>query len=323
MNLLRASVGRDGVNRRTDVEIVQILLNESAARLGPVRLLKVDGKIGPKTIGAIEHFQSAVLAYRKPDGRVDPGGKTILALNGLPKKGKPPGKPDDAGFDPKGKSFNARMDKFMEHAKATYGVAVGVNSRMRSAQVQQKWHVCHMFVYNHYSRALPRHVEKGSRTIAWSHISDPAVVWKKIKPEDLLRTARNAKPIKAGKVWKAGFEPDPEKSRTYMRKILEAHVGARRLKNKKRDRKGTAMVSAGIKPCGEPCACRVGRSRHVSGAAADVSVAALSALDKTLRKRKAGTIDQYLRRFGLYRPLLKAKRSPEPWHLEALPDARL
>ncbi len=73
------SVGRGGVNERVDVGAVQQRLN---ALMGPSRQrLKHDGKVGSKTIGAIIDFQKSVVGLRRPDGRVDPAGKTVRAMN--------------------------------------------------------------------------------------------------------------------------------------------------------------------------------------------------------------------------------------------------
>lgn len=78
---IMAKVGRGGINTSQDVKIVQQLLNQNASKMMPFQPLAVDGKIGPKTIGAIERYQRVVLKFNNVDGRVDPGGKTITALN--------------------------------------------------------------------------------------------------------------------------------------------------------------------------------------------------------------------------------------------------
>lgn len=70
-----ASVGRGGINRAEDVRKVQQLLRQAGADPGPV-----DGIAGPRTIGAILGFQQRFLT--RPDGRVDPGGRTLARLNG-------------------------------------------------------------------------------------------------------------------------------------------------------------------------------------------------------------------------------------------------
>lgn len=79
MALIGGSVGAGGKNESRDVKVVQRLLNKHS--LPPLRDLTVDGKAGPNTIDAIRHFQSVVVKMRSPDGRVDPGGKTIRRLN--------------------------------------------------------------------------------------------------------------------------------------------------------------------------------------------------------------------------------------------------
>jgi peptidoglycan hydrolase-like protein with peptidoglycan-binding domain len=79
MAIIQASVGRGGVNRPEDVRMVQELLNKHTRP--PMQLLQVDGMAGPKTIAAIEAFQRHNLSMIHPDGRVDPDGRTLLALS--------------------------------------------------------------------------------------------------------------------------------------------------------------------------------------------------------------------------------------------------
>lgn len=73
------SVGNGGVNQNQDVRAVQSQLNAQM----PTTLTKlvVDGKSGPVTIVAIRSFQKLVVGLRMPDGRVDAGGKTLIALS--------------------------------------------------------------------------------------------------------------------------------------------------------------------------------------------------------------------------------------------------
>ena len=77
---IRSSVGRGGVNARADVSTVQTLLNGKIKQIAPLASLAVDGVIGPKTIAAIERYQKTVVGFPVPDGRIDPGGKTITSL---------------------------------------------------------------------------------------------------------------------------------------------------------------------------------------------------------------------------------------------------
>lgn len=74
------SVGRGGRNHpASDVMTVQYLLNcVPVAQGGPARELAVDGLVGPKTVTAIEAFQRRLGGFA--DGRVDPGGQTLRAL---------------------------------------------------------------------------------------------------------------------------------------------------------------------------------------------------------------------------------------------------
>jgi hypothetical protein len=45
----------------------------------------------------------------------------------------------------------------------------------------------------------------------------------------------------------------------------------------------------------------------------------MGTLKVKLTAAKAGTIDDYLKKFGLLRPLLNHPTSPEAWHIEATP----
>ena len=74
------SVGDGGRNNKSDTRIVQKLLNNFINALGLPALL-VDGDCGAITIAAIRKFQKQIVGLSNPDGRVDPGGRTIGALN--------------------------------------------------------------------------------------------------------------------------------------------------------------------------------------------------------------------------------------------------
>ncbi|TNC93034.1 MAG: chitinase [Thalassolituus sp.] len=77
---IEASVGQEGVNAPSDVRVIQAALN---AVMHPEIPLAVDGLIGPKTIGMITSFQDDKVGLRRPDGRVDPGGRTLRTLHSL------------------------------------------------------------------------------------------------------------------------------------------------------------------------------------------------------------------------------------------------
>jgi peptidoglycan hydrolase-like protein with peptidoglycan-binding domain len=78
---IRASVGSGGANSRNDVRVVQLLLNGWLRSSGKT-LLVLDGIAGPLTCGAISSCQQA-LQLSVVDGRVDPGGPTLIALGKL------------------------------------------------------------------------------------------------------------------------------------------------------------------------------------------------------------------------------------------------
>ncbi len=75
-----ASVGNRGINRKNDVRVVQQLLNQHQIPWHPMQLIS-DGVAGPKTTRQIVGFQKYILKMIRPDGRVDPNGRMIRALN--------------------------------------------------------------------------------------------------------------------------------------------------------------------------------------------------------------------------------------------------
>ena len=76
------SVGYGGQNNKADVLVVQRLLNNFTTGLG-LAALSVDGGFGDITGRAIKRFQAQVMGLAAPDGRVDPGGRTIRALGAV------------------------------------------------------------------------------------------------------------------------------------------------------------------------------------------------------------------------------------------------
>jgi uncharacterized protein (TIGR02594 family) len=79
---IQRSVGVGGVNLPADVRAVQELLIDKAPPGAPA--LSIDGKLTPALMQAIRDFQRRVMGLSNPDGRVDPGGRTLLRLNALP-----------------------------------------------------------------------------------------------------------------------------------------------------------------------------------------------------------------------------------------------
>lgn len=82
------SVGFGGANRPEDVRLVQRLLNRAEA----YPRLVVDGRIGPNTLRAIRSFQARFM--EAPDGRVDPGGRTLRRLNDASSRAQPRATPE-------------------------------------------------------------------------------------------------------------------------------------------------------------------------------------------------------------------------------------
>ena len=98
MSNIKKSVGYNGDNLQPDVVIVQSLLNQCIGYLVPRTPQPVSGFCDIFTIDVIKDFQRRVVKSKSPDGRVDPGGRTLDALNTIaagkpysPKSGGAPG----------------------------------------------------------------------------------------------------------------------------------------------------------------------------------------------------------------------------------------
>lgn len=78
-----SSVGENGKNQRSDVLAIQKALNclIKCNLLPPLIPLKEDGVAGRNTKAAIRRFQQISVRFSMPDGRIDPGGKTLEKLN--------------------------------------------------------------------------------------------------------------------------------------------------------------------------------------------------------------------------------------------------
>lgn len=89
---LAKSVGRGGGNLKADVTAVQTALNTSVAQLG-LPPLAVTGLADAATIAAITAFQKQIVKQKTQDGRIDPGGATLKALNAVVPVPAPPPPP--------------------------------------------------------------------------------------------------------------------------------------------------------------------------------------------------------------------------------------
>lgn len=295
------------VNNPSDVKIIITLLNEHAARTGFARL-PISGTVSPPMIDAIRMFQQKIVGLKYPDGRVDPGGKTLRKLN-EPVLFIPP---TPVGFNPAGKTFKERLDAFLAAAKNTYGVTIPAGTDFRKPEDAQRWHVAHMIYYNSYASLKPAKSELvgGHHLIAWSHLESATTVWQHVTWQDFLRDANNQIPVKQGNAWAAGKAPDKTKTRERAYAILKA-AGIGTAKNRSTE-PHSAMVAPGYQGCAEPCRCGGSRSKHIAGAASDLGKTQLEQLRVKLQQANAGTLDAYLKTFGLHRPM-----SSEPWHIEA------
>ena len=79
MKKILGSVGFGGTNTASDVKLIQTLLNQHPFTENKTPL-KVDGIAGLRTVDRIKAFQKDIVKISRPDGRVDPNGKTVAFL---------------------------------------------------------------------------------------------------------------------------------------------------------------------------------------------------------------------------------------------------
>jgi peptidoglycan hydrolase-like protein with peptidoglycan-binding domain len=139
---ISASVGRGGRNIPADVRAVQQALNRiSPVNGGPALALAVDGIVGPKTLAAILAFQKREVDL--DDGRIDPNGPTLRAVNSLgasqgvqpPQKGAKPAPIPPAATDAENKAFIQSIGRCLpvarrltQRAMRTLDMAIDANS---------------------------------------------------------------------------------------------------------------------------------------------------------------------------------------------------
>ncbi len=75
-NLIHGSVGESGLNRTYDVAVIDYLLDV----IEQGGLMASNGHHHKDMPGRIRHFQKFVLKFQRPDGRVDPGGRTLRGM---------------------------------------------------------------------------------------------------------------------------------------------------------------------------------------------------------------------------------------------------
>ncbi len=134
---ISGSVGRGGTNRKGDVRKIQKLLNA----IFPATSLEVDGLCGDKTIRRIGRFQRRFM--RNPDGRVDPGGRTLRRLNQAAPGLQLDWRGDSSKWSPEKKlqSLDGRMRRKVERvteALKAQGFRPKIVYAWRSVAVQQE-----------------------------------------------------------------------------------------------------------------------------------------------------------------------------------------
>ncbi len=97
---LQGSVGANGINARADVLVIQQGLNTVGFKPVPSPLSE-DGLIGPKTLRTIRRFQREIVRMINPDGRIDPGGRSLKILSLYSAKAQAQPQPRKAISSPK------------------------------------------------------------------------------------------------------------------------------------------------------------------------------------------------------------------------------
>ena len=141
---IKLSVGSKGRNKKVDVKVIQAALNLSkSAKFKLTKKLTIDGKNGGKTIAAIELFQKSIVGLSKPDGRVDPKGKTIRELKKQLKKGIT----EDAMLAIMASGSKTKIKKYMPSFKKSM-TKYKINTALRQAHfLAQVGHESHSFYY--------------------------------------------------------------------------------------------------------------------------------------------------------------------------------
>lgn len=126
------SVGQSGRNDLTDVMVVQMLFNLNLRRFPDPKpaKLKVDGRIGPGTLKAIERFETIVMKLGHSDAMVAPGDATMAALL----KGLPPGPSKEKLSVVMPRALPAKVDLYYDALVASMK-KYGLTSPLRMAHV--------------------------------------------------------------------------------------------------------------------------------------------------------------------------------------------
>jgi hypothetical protein len=176
-----ASVGKGAANELADVIVVQHLLNDWLGDTGQT-LLPTNGNCGPLTIAAITAFQTRVLGATRPDGRIDPGGRTWNALSSRATPTPTPAPaalsgatwwhanqtqfPNSAAIDDLVQPFRDDVADFLDALKAA-GAKVKVSAtrrnRTRAQLMHYSWRIAHGSIAPKDVPAIP------GCAIKWDH----------------------------------------------------------------------------------------------------------------------------------------------------------
>jgi hypothetical protein len=178
MSTLTASVGRAGINHPDDVRTIQTLLNKNRS-LGQ-SLIAANGLMNAETIAAIEEFQRRVVNLQNPDGRVDPDGKTLKALDAggsqtsaatnlsgaawwHANQAKFPGISRVEDLEP---TFRAKLQEFLAALKAA-GATITISATLRSKQ--RFYLMRHSFLIANGSESPSAVPAEPGVNIVWDH----------------------------------------------------------------------------------------------------------------------------------------------------------
>ncbi|WP_293970768.1 hypothetical protein [Sphingomonas sp.] len=195
MGEIGQSVGESGRNDPADVTIVQTMLNQIGDLLGSAPL-PVNGNCTPSTIETIRNFQFRLVNLLKPDGKIDPGGRSwnkLVALTSSPRPStrvtvpaastadRLSGKawwtsnqaryPNSANLIDLEPDFRARATAFVDALRAA-GASVQVNATRRNRTRAWLMHFCCLIAKN--AAAVKTVTKNDECDIIWDHGNDAA-----------------------------------------------------------------------------------------------------------------------------------------------------
>ena len=215
---LQGSVGRNGTNLQNDVSAVQDALNQvDAVNGGPIPSLRVDGFIWPKTIGAIERFQKVQFPDKFPDGKMDPGQRTVGRLNDLLNANQPVASSSGSSFEAFSPSGGINASGLVPISATTTNDQIALAERL--AEDAERRIAAALNRLNRASTALAKkvrtpaevilvreidwHFKAGADTNPISHMSKISFIFA------TMLTAVREQNLGIRTLFKAGTHPDP------------------------------------------------------------------------------------------------------------------